>query len=116
MPVSGSFGGLLRDSAPSRSSPCRTGTTRAAGSRTGSSAAPAEAPFSSTAADGAEPPGQTALGRNSVPTRIHASTRLAPDAPPSSDTIRSSASPRSSCPAMSAAKSDRTWYGVARSP
>ena len=56
--------------------------------------------------DGAEPSGQPALGRSSAPTRIHASTRLAPDAPPSSETIRSRASPRSSWPAMSAAKSE----------
>ena len=69
-----------------------------------------------TAADGADPRGQIAAGRSSAPTRIHASARSAPVAPARTDTIRSTASVRSSCPAMSPAKSDSAWYGVARLP
>src|SRR5262249_48322757 len=81
--VSTSLRGLVRQIAPSRSSPCRTGTTRAAGSRTGRPAPPA-APFSATAADGAEPSGPTAPGRSSAPTRTHPSTPAAraPRRPP----------------------------------
>jgi hypothetical protein len=107
----GSFLGLWTVSAPSSSSPCRTAAERVAanaGSRPPSA--------SGTAAGGADPGGHVTRGRSCAPTRVQTSTRVAPTAPARTDAIRSSATPKSTSPAMSCAKSARTWYGVGPLP
>lgn len=105
MLLSGSFLGLRRDSAPSSSPLCCTASARQVPAKGGR---PPSAPIT-MAADGGDPCGQVAAERNSAPTRIQASARSAPVAPASTATIRLTASVKSSCPAMSRAKSDRAW-------
>ena len=62
------------------------------------------------------PRGQITAAWSVEPTLNQTSTPVAPVPLASSDTIRSSCSSSGSVRAMASANSDKTWYGVARSP